>query len=64
MARPNSQPCAICRNHKRRKPFVLTDDNGDKFSITNICNCPFCGRFLKENYDPLTEEDLAEEQEG
>lgn len=61
MARPNSQPCAICRTHKRRQPFKLKADNGERFEITHICNCPFCGRFLEENYKPLTAEELEEE---
>lgn len=46
----NKQPCAVCRNHKGGKPFKIRDDNGKLFSVSHICNCPYCGRFLSENY--------------
>ena len=49
--KPLKQPCAVCRNHKPLVPFKLIDDSGKEVFITHICNCPFCGRFLKENYN-------------
>ncbi len=55
--RPNKQPCAICRNHKPRAPFFLRDDKGEKHPFTHICNCPYCGRFLSENYDESEDEE-------
>ena len=48
--KPNKQPCAVCRNHKSGKPFMIRDDDGVKRAFTHICNCPYCGRFLSENY--------------
>lgn len=45
-----SQPCAVCRNHKGRKPIKIRDDYGTLFEATHIAHCPYCGRFLKENY--------------
>lgn len=50
--KPNKQPCAVCRNHKRDEPFKIRDDNGTLFTVRHICNCPYCGRFLAENYQP------------
>ena len=49
-AKPNEQPCKICKDHKSGKPLMLRDDNGHKHPYTHICNCPYCGRFLTENY--------------
>lgn len=46
----NRQPCPICRNHKAGAPLKIRDDNGVSFRATHICNCPYCGRFLSENY--------------
>lgn len=50
--KPNKQPCAVCRNHKGGEPFKIRDDNGALFTVRHICNCPYCGRFLEENYLP------------
>ena len=49
-AKPNKQPCAVCRNHKPLAPFKIRADNGEIFTVTHICNCPYCGRYLEENY--------------
>lgn len=54
--KPNKQPCEICRNHKKGVPFKIRDDNGTSFTVTHICNCPYCGRFLSENYEGMQEE--------
>lgn len=48
--KPNKQPCCICKGHKPRSPFKICDDNGKEFTVTHIANCPYCGRFLSENY--------------
>lgn len=48
--KPLSQPCVVCKNHKSGVPFILRDDNGVEYKFSHICNCPFCGRFLAENY--------------
>lgn len=48
---PNPQPCKVCQNHKKGKPFKIRDDEGKLFTTSFISNCPYCGRFLKENYD-------------
>ena len=48
--KPNKQPCAVCREHKAKKPFKIRADNGQEFEVSHICNCPYCGRFLAENY--------------
>lgn len=54
--KPLEQPCVICRNHKPNKPFKIRADNGALFETRFINNCPFCGRFLTENYhkEPAT----------
>ena len=48
---PNKQPCPICKDHKPRAPFKIRDDKGELFTVTHICNCPYCGRYLSENYE-------------
>lgn len=48
--RPNKQPCPICKDHKPLAPFKIRDDSGKLFTVTHICNCPYCGRYLAENY--------------
>lgn len=50
------QPCAICRNHKAGKPMKIRDDNGQLFTVTHIAHCPYCGRFLAENYENSKED--------
>ena len=49
LRRKLGQPCTICRNHKANEPFLLSDDAGQIYKISQISNCPFCGRFLIEN---------------
>ncbi len=49
LRRKLGQPCTICRNHKANEPFLLRDDAGQIYKISQISNCPFCGRFLIEN---------------
>lgn len=49
--RPNKQPCVICKDHKGGKPFMLRDDSGQEHLFSHISNCPYCGRFLSENYN-------------
>lgn len=44
------QPCAVCREHKGGRPFRIRDDGGILRDITYISHCPYCGRFLAENY--------------
>lgn len=61
--KPNKQPCQICRNHKGGKPFMLRDDDGHKHPYTHICNCPYCGRFLSENYDTAENTDDISDEE-
>lgn len=61
--KPNKQPCQICRNHKGGKPFMLRDDNGQQHPFTHICNCPYCGRFLSENYDTAENADDINNEE-
>lgn len=61
--KPNKQPCQICRNHKGGKPFMLRDDNGQRHPFTHICNCPYCGRFLTENYDTAENADDINDEE-
>ena len=46
LRRKLGQPCTICRNHKANEPFLLRDDAGQIYKISQISNCPFCGRFL------------------
>ena len=48
--KPTKHPCVICKEHKSGKPFLLRDDNGNEYAFSHISNCPYCGRFLKENY--------------
>ncbi len=49
LRRKLGQPCTICRNHKANEPFLLRDDAGQIYKISQISNCPFCGRVLIEN---------------
>ena len=49
LRRKLGQPCTICRNHKANEPFLIRDDAGQIYKISQISNCPFCGRFLIEN---------------
>ena len=49
-ARPLKQPCQICRNHKGGTPIKIRDDNAVLFRVTHIAHCPYCGRYLSENY--------------
>ena len=49
--RPLKQPCQVCRDHKPNVPFKIRDDNGVMFKVSFISNCPYCGRFLSENYE-------------
>jgi len=49
------QPCAVCRNHKGGKPIRIRDDHGTLFEATHIAHCPYCGRYLKENYEKEAE---------
>lgn len=49
--KPNKQPCCICKDHKQGQPFKIRDDIGREFLVSHICNCPYCGRFLAENYN-------------
>ena len=49
--RPNKQPCAVCRDHKKGQPIKIRDDDGTLFEVSFICNCPYCERFLRENYE-------------
>lgn len=48
--KPLQQPCRICKNHKAGAAFKIRDDNGKLFTASHISNCPYCGRFLSENY--------------
>lgn len=49
------QPCAVCRNHKGGTPIRIRDDHGTLFEATHIAHCPYCGRYLKENYEKEAE---------
>ena len=49
LRRKLGQPCTICRNHKANEPFLLRDDAGQIYKISQISNCPFCGRVLIKN---------------
>lgn len=44
------QPCCICKGHKANEPFEIRDDFGVLYKTSHISNCPYCGRFLTENY--------------
>lgn len=44
------RPCCICKDHKANKPFEIRDDFGRLYKTSNISHCPYCGRFLNENY--------------
>lgn len=44
------RPCCICKGHKANKPFEIRDDFGRLYKTSNISHCPYCGRFLNENY--------------
>lgn len=47
---PLKQPCQVCRDHKPNAPFKIRDDNGILYRTSFINNCPYCGRYLSENY--------------
>lgn len=32
------------------EPFEIRDDFGVLYKTSHISNCPYCGRFLTENY--------------
>lgn len=49
--KPLPQPCVVCKKHKGGKPFKVRADNGVLYETSFIAHCPFCGRFLAENYD-------------
>lgn len=55
--KPNKQPCRICKDHKKGNPFMIRDDNAELRPFSFICNCPYCGRFLSENYENTNETD-------
>lgn len=48
--KPLPQPCIICKDRKPRTPFKIRDDKGALFKVSFIAHCPYCGRFLKEDY--------------
>ena len=52
LRRKLGQPCTICRNHKANEPFLLRDDAGQIYKISQISNCPFCGRFNRKFKKP------------
>ena len=54
---PLPQPCVICKNRKPNTPIKIRDDNGTLFECTFIAHCPYCGRFLKEDYNNIQEEE-------
>lgn len=35
---------------KANEPFEIRDDFGVLYKTSHISNCPYCGRFLTENY--------------
>ena len=49
--KPLKQPCTVCRLHKSNQPFKIRDDYGHLYKTSHIAHCPYCGRFLKENYE-------------
>lgn len=51
------QSCTVCKNHKANEPFEIRDDKGVLYKTSHISCCPYCGRYLKENYN-LAEEIL------
>lgn len=50
LRRKSGQPCTMCRNHKANDAFLLWDDLGRGYMASNLSNCPYCGRFLIENF--------------
>ena len=44
------RPCHVCMKIKNGDKFKVRDDNGTIQTITFIAYCPYCGRFLKEQY--------------
>lgn len=48
--KPIRQPCVVCRNHKGGAPIKIRADHGGQVAVTHIAHCPYCGRFLSENY--------------
>jgi len=58
--KPNKQPCKICENHTANEAFKIRDDSGQVFTVSLICNCPYCGRFLSENYCLCKEKEIQQ----
>lgn len=48
--KPLPQPCKVCKDHKAGKPFAIRADNAALYKTSHISHCPYCGRFLVENY--------------
>lgn len=46
-----NRPCPVCRKIKNGDKFKVRDDNGAIQTITFIAYCPYCGRFLMEQYE-------------
>lgn len=61
-AKQLKQPCQICRKHKGGKPMKIRDDHGTLFEATHIAHCPYCGRYLAENYETQTEEEVEDDE--
>lgn len=59
--KPNKQPCKICKDHKANQPFEIRDDIGRLAKVTHFCNCPYCGRFLSENFQNISTEEVEDE---
>ena len=53
---PLPQPCIICKKRKPNTPIKIRDDNGMLFKCTFIAHCPYCGRFLEEDYNNIQDE--------
>lgn len=47
---PPKTPCVVCKKHKTNEPFEIRDDKGILYKTSHICYCPYCGRYLQENY--------------
>ncbi len=48
---PLPQPCNICKNRKPFTPIKIRDDKGTLFKCSFIAHCPYCGRFLAEDFN-------------
>ena len=46
------QPCKICKDHKAGKPFKIRANNAVLYETSFVSNCPYCGRFIAENFSP------------